>query len=144
MLQVVDQYLHFISLEEDMFTLRPQNADAASYYGKLSIQSDCITLVPIDLCVQDVYPSTTIQVFRLSLLLPVSEINRADVKDTEMEQTISIIVEGLFSYFVTVGECFKQYSVSSSSTLLLLVVLSYSKQRNLVTLVMESENIFIL
>lgn len=51
MLQVVDQYLHFISLEEDMFTLRPQNADAASYYGELSIQSDSITLVLIDLCV---------------------------------------------------------------------------------------------
>ena len=31
------------------------------------------------------------------------EINRSDVKDTEMDFTINTIVEGLFSYFVTLG-----------------------------------------
>lgn len=38
------------------------------------------------------------------LILPIVEINRADVKDTEMEQTINMIVDGLFSYFVTFGK----------------------------------------
>ena len=33
----------------------------------------------------------------------IADINRADVKDTEMEQTINTVVEGLFSYFVTLG-----------------------------------------
>ena len=31
--QVFDQYLSFISLEDDMFTLRHQNSQAISYYG---------------------------------------------------------------------------------------------------------------
>lgn len=32
-LKVYDQYLNFISLEEDMFILRHQNSDDISYYG---------------------------------------------------------------------------------------------------------------
>ena len=36
-LQVFDQYLNFISLEEDMFSLRPKETDSASYYGKAAI-----------------------------------------------------------------------------------------------------------
>jgi hypothetical protein len=33
--QVFDQYLNFISLEENMFTTRYQERDAISYYGEL-------------------------------------------------------------------------------------------------------------
>jgi len=31
--KVFDQYLNFISLEDDMFILRHQDSDALSYYG---------------------------------------------------------------------------------------------------------------
>lgn len=33
-LQVFDQYLNFISLEDEMFTVRNQDRDSISYYGK--------------------------------------------------------------------------------------------------------------
>ncbi|XP_064599833.1 sec1 family domain-containing protein 1-like [Liolophura sinensis] len=61
--KVFDQYLNFISLEDDMFTLRHQDRDSISYYA----------------------------------------INRGDVKDTEIEATMDIIVDSLFSVFVTLG-----------------------------------------
>lgn len=32
--KVYDQYLNFITLEDDMFILKHQNSDAMSYYGK--------------------------------------------------------------------------------------------------------------
>lgn len=32
--KVFDQYLNFISLEDDMFILRQQNKEVISYYGK--------------------------------------------------------------------------------------------------------------
>ncbi|KAJ8971431.1 hypothetical protein NQ314_000687 [Rhamnusium bicolor] len=61
--KVFDQYVNFISLEEDMFILKHQNSDAVSYYN----------------------------------------INRGDIKDTEMELIMNTIVESLFSVFVTLG-----------------------------------------
>lgn len=61
--KVYDQYLNFISLEDDMFVLRHQNSDSVSYYS----------------------------------------INRADVKDTEMENIMDTIVDSLFSVFATLG-----------------------------------------
>ena len=33
-MQVVDQYMNFISLEEDMFITRHQNTQELSYYGE--------------------------------------------------------------------------------------------------------------
>ena len=33
-MQVFDQYLNFISLEDEMFTVRNQDRDSISYYGK--------------------------------------------------------------------------------------------------------------
>ncbi|KAG8227275.1 hypothetical protein J437_LFUL012189 [Ladona fulva] len=62
--KVYDQYLNFISLEDDMFTLKHQNSDSISYYS----------------------------------------INRADVRDTEMENIMDTIVESLFSVFATLGK----------------------------------------
>ena len=61
--KVVDQYLNFISLEDNLFTLRHQDREPISYYA----------------------------------------INRGDVKDTEMEAIMDIIVDSLFSVFVTLG-----------------------------------------
>ncbi|KAK7098909.1 sec1 family domain-containing protein 1-like [Littorina saxatilis] len=61
--KVVDQYLNFISLEDDLFCLRHQDREPISYYA----------------------------------------INRGDVKDSEMEATMDIIVDSLFSVFVTLG-----------------------------------------
>ncbi|KAK7473630.1 hypothetical protein BaRGS_00035108 [Batillaria attramentaria] len=61
--KVVDQYLNFISLEDDLFTLRHQDREPVSYYA----------------------------------------INRGDVKDSEIEATMDIIVDSLFSVFVTLG-----------------------------------------
>lgn len=61
--KVFDQYLNFISLEDDLFILRHQNSDVISYHA----------------------------------------INRGDVKDSEMESVMEIIVDCLFSVFVTLG-----------------------------------------
>ncbi|XP_033191612.1 sec1 family domain containing Slh [Bombus vancouverensis nearcticus] len=61
--KVYDQYLNFISLEDDLFILRHQNSDVISYHA----------------------------------------INRGEVKDTEMESVMEIIVDCLFSVFVTLG-----------------------------------------
>lgn len=35
--QVYDQYVNFITLEEDMFILRHQNSDDISYYSKFMV-----------------------------------------------------------------------------------------------------------
>lgn len=35
--KVYDQYLNFITLEDDMFILKHQNSDSMSYYGKKSV-----------------------------------------------------------------------------------------------------------
>lgn len=61
--KVYDQYVNFITLEDDMFVLKHQNSDALSYYA----------------------------------------INRANTSDTEMEEIMESIVDGLFSLFVTLG-----------------------------------------
>ncbi|ESP00794.1 hypothetical protein LOTGIDRAFT_200665 [Lottia gigantea] len=61
--KIYDQYLNFISLEDDLFTLRHQDREAISYYA----------------------------------------LNRGDVKDTEMEVIMDVIVDSLFSVFVTLG-----------------------------------------
>lgn len=34
-------------------------------------------------------------------------LNRSDVKDTEIESMMNLIVDGLFSVFVTLGKIFK-------------------------------------
>lgn len=61
--KVFDQYLNFITLEDDLFVLRHQHSDVISYHA----------------------------------------INRGDVKDSEMESVMDIIVDCLFSVFVTLG-----------------------------------------
>ncbi|XP_012266918.1 protein sly1 homolog [Athalia rosae] len=61
--KVFDQYLNFITLEDDLFILRHQNSDAISYHA----------------------------------------INRAEIKDTEMESIMDSMVDSLFSVFVTLG-----------------------------------------
>ncbi|KAL7291506.1 protein sly1 homolog [Trichogramma pretiosum] len=61
--KVYDQYLNFISLEDELFILRHQNSDIISYHA----------------------------------------LNRGEIKDTEMDRIIDIIVDSLFSVFVTLG-----------------------------------------
>lgn len=61
--KVFDQYLNFITLEDDMFVLRHQNSDIISYHA----------------------------------------INKGEMKDTEIESIMDIIVDSLFSVFVTLG-----------------------------------------
>lgn len=36
-MKVFDQYLNFISLEDDMYCLRHQESDSISYYGQFSV-----------------------------------------------------------------------------------------------------------
>ena len=48
-LQVYDQYVHFISLEEDLFVVRNQDKEAISYYG---IGCACVCMrVGVYMCV---------------------------------------------------------------------------------------------
>ncbi|XP_074548907.1 sec1 family domain-containing protein 1 [Halichoeres trimaculatus] len=61
--KVYDQYLNFITLEDDMFVLCHQNKELISYHA----------------------------------------INRADIKDTDMEAIMDTIVDSLFCFFVTLG-----------------------------------------
>ncbi|XP_014208525.1 protein sly1 homolog isoform X1 [Copidosoma floridanum] len=61
--KLYDQYLNFITLEDDLFIIRHQNSDIISYHA----------------------------------------LNRGEIKDTEMDQIINVIVESLFSIFVTLG-----------------------------------------
>lgn len=61
--KVFDQYLNFISLDDEIFCLRHQNKDLISFYS----------------------------------------LNRGDVKDTEMNDMINTITDGLFSVFATLG-----------------------------------------
>lgn len=61
--KVFDQYLNFISLDDEIFCLRHQNKDLISFYS----------------------------------------LNRGDVKDTEMNEMINTITDGLFSVFATLG-----------------------------------------
>ena len=61
--KVFDQYINFISLEDDLFVLKHQNSDSLSYYA----------------------------------------INKADLKDTEIDDVMDTIVDSLFSVFVTTG-----------------------------------------
>lgn len=61
--KLYDQYLHFISLEEDLFVVTAQKTDELSYYA----------------------------------------LNRPDSLDTDMKKICDIIVETLFSVFVTAG-----------------------------------------
>lgn len=61
--KVYDQYINFISLEDDMFILKHQNSDSLSYYA----------------------------------------INKADLKDSEIDDVMDTIVDSLFSVFVTTG-----------------------------------------
>ncbi|XP_011494977.1 PREDICTED: protein sly1 homolog isoform X2 [Ceratosolen solmsi marchali] len=60
---VFDQYLDFITLEDDLFILRHQHSDIISYHA----------------------------------------LNRGEIKDTEMDLLMDIIVDSLFSVFVTLG-----------------------------------------
>ena len=61
--RVFDQYVNFISLEHEMFTLRKTSGDALSFHA----------------------------------------LNKADVTDTEMEDMLTQIVDGLFAVCVTLG-----------------------------------------
>lgn len=61
--KVYDQYINFISLEDDMFILKHQKSEHLSYYN----------------------------------------INKGDIKDSEMNDIIDSIVESLYSVFVTLG-----------------------------------------
>ena len=66
--KVFDQFVHFISLEHSMFTLRHQTNYSAP--NNLSFYS----------------------------------LNKSDVTDTEMENIINDIVDGLFAICVTLGK----------------------------------------
>ena len=75
--KVFDQFVHFISLEHSMFTLRHQTNYSAP--NNLSFYS----------------------------------LNKSDVTDTEMENIINDIVDGLFAICVTLGKtpCFHFHEI---------------------------------
>lgn len=79
--KVYDQYVNFISLEDDMFVLKHQNSDQLSYYGKLQTSFNA----------------------KLLLNFRFVAINKGDIKDSEMEMIMDSIVDSLFSVFVTLG-----------------------------------------
>lgn len=83
--KVYDQYLNFITLEDDMFVLKHQNSDALSYYGE-----ECV-------CVFGYCLLLTNDLYRIVA------INRANTEDVEMENIMDSIVDSLFAVFVTLG-----------------------------------------
>ena len=49
--KVFDQYLHFVSLEEDLFIVRNQDQEAISYYGMNKAKNSiCLCAACICLC----------------------------------------------------------------------------------------------
>lgn len=79
-IQVYNQYVDFITLEDDLFCLRQIDRDTISYYGKLKI------------IYKDEYPIFTF----LAL-------NRPQMRDADMDEIIDTIVDCLFSVCVTLG-----------------------------------------
>lgn len=69
-----------------MFILRHQHSDSISYYSK----SPCYT---------------QLQLLQIYIFL---DINKGDIKDTEMGSIMNSIVDGLFSVFVTLGKKYLQ------------------------------------
>lgn len=76
--KIFDQYSNFISLEDELFCLQNKNKDLVSYYGK------SLVLIKKKL------------IFLLAL-------NKGDVTESEMNEMINIIADGLFAVFVTMG-----------------------------------------
>ena len=84
-----------------MICLRHQNSQSISYYGTanfcrfwLQLSYILFYVKIIDVC------------FKKSMKTDfyLAEINRGDVKDTEIEATMDSIVDSLFSVFVTLGK----------------------------------------
>jgi hypothetical protein len=88
--RVFDQYLNFISLDDEIFCLRHQNKELISYY-----------------CMKNFFiPKQKIvffTIFNFLILNKNKALNRGDVTDTEMNEIINTITDGLFSVFVTLG-----------------------------------------
>ena len=89
--QVYDQYLNFISLEDDFFVLRNQMMEELSYYGD-NANSLCmlqaLSLPPPSLFLLPLSPSA---------------LNRPDAQDEDIQRVCDSVVECLFSVFVTSG-----------------------------------------
>jgi hypothetical protein len=88
--KVFDQFVNFISLEDDLFTLRRHTEDCdLSYYGWF--------LTDFGVFFYFVRP-------RKSNLLRISAaLNRAEMTDDQMQTIINSIADGLFAVCVTLG-----------------------------------------
>ena len=78
--QIYDQYLDFITLEDELFCLRQVGRESVSYYG------ECVA-----------------RERRIGRTVVVVALNRPQMIDVEMDQLISTIVDSLFSVCVTLG-----------------------------------------
>ena len=85
-IQVFDQYLNFISLEDDLFVTRHHNTQDLSYYGV------CTSFV-ISVCV----------CVCLHFITLFSALNRTEALDTDIKRITDTMAESLFSVFVTTG-----------------------------------------
>lgn len=82
-----DQYLNFVSLEEDFFITRQQYTKELSYYGKEEGKREKGEGRRECLCMFS------------SLAM-----NRTGASDTDIQSVCNTLVESLFSVFVTAGE----------------------------------------
>lgn len=79
--KVMDQYLDFIGLEDDMFILRELDKETVSYLGK------------------NIF-SNQLYIFHCSYY-SIAAINRADAQDDEIEEVMNRICDGLFALLAT-------------------------------------------
>ena len=110
--QVYDQYLNFITLEDDMFVLCHQNKELISYHGNFNSSVSCHLLYSTATGVSHLCVCVRVCVCACvcaCVCVSPAAINRADIQDTDMEAIMDTIVDSLFCFFVTLG----QFSASS-------------------------------
>ena len=100
-IQVVDQYLNFISLEEDLFITKHQDTRELSYYGKPNFLFPSI--LPVSPISFILFSSSSSLLYYHVLLFSLA-LNRPDVQDTAIDNICNTIVSSLFSVFVTAGK----------------------------------------
>ena len=88
-----DQYLNFVSLEEDFFITRQQNTKELSYYGKKERKKE-----------RKKCEGWRSELISMVFSISVSAMNRTGASDSDIQSVCNTLVESLFSVFVTAGE----------------------------------------
>ena len=106
--QVMDQYLNFISLENDFFTVKHHDRDSISYYGTFYVI--LYYLESFNFRILKFTKHMLLKIFTsyfsfkfLFWIFTTVALNKADARDTDIERICDTMVNSLFSFLVTLG-----------------------------------------